>query len=116
MILNTKVTFLRNKTLFVEEYIDKAYLKDINNLKKSGKGKIQLTIANSFICSIDNDEEFVIHSKSDNIEIMIMIKTGKVIEELFKSLKNRYQKNLKTKKSSEFSLIMFIYCIINTIK
>ena len=41
------------------------------NLKKSDTWKIQLTIANNFIFSIDNDEEHVMHSKSDNIEIMI---------------------------------------------
>ena len=34
----------------------------------SGSWKIQLTIANNFIFSIDNDEEHVIHSKSDNIK------------------------------------------------
>ena len=64
----------RNKTLSVEEYLNKIrpYLKDIiNNLKKSDTWKIQLTIANNFISSIDNDEERVMHSKSDNIEIMI---------------------------------------------
>ena len=33
--------------------------------------KIQLTIANNFISSVDNDEERVMHSKSGNIEIMI---------------------------------------------
>ena len=31
--------------------------------------KIQLTIANNIVSSIDNDEESVIHSKRDNIEI-----------------------------------------------
>ena len=56
----------RNKTLLVEEYLNKIrpYLKDImNNLKKSGTWKTQLIIANNFISSIDNDEERVIHSK-----------------------------------------------------
>ena len=55
----------RNKTLSVEEYLNKIspYLKDIiNNLKKSGAWKIQLTIANNFISSIDNDEDHVMHS------------------------------------------------------
>ena len=49
----------RNKTLSVEEYLHKTrpYLKDaINNLQKFGKLKIQLTIANNFISSIDNNE------------------------------------------------------------
>ena len=42
------------------------------------------------------------HSKSDNIEIMISGKADEVIKELFDSLKNRYQKNLELTKSSEF--------------
>ena len=47
------------------------YLKDIiNNLKKSGTWKSKLTIANNFISSIDNGEEPVKHSKSDNVEIL----------------------------------------------
>ena len=40
--------------------------------------KIQLTIANNFICSLENDEERVMHSKSDNIEIMISGKAAEV--------------------------------------
>ena len=49
----------RNKALSEEEYLNKImYLKDIiNNLKKSDTWKIQLTIANKFVSSIDNDEE-----------------------------------------------------------
>ena len=64
----------RNKTLSVEEYLNKirSYLEDIIiNLKKSDTWKIQLTIANKFVSSIDNDKERVIHSKSDKIEIII---------------------------------------------
>ena len=64
----------RNKTLSVEEYLNKtrSYLEDIIiNLKKSDTWKIQLTIANKFVSSIDNDKEHVIHSKSDKIEIII---------------------------------------------
>ena len=59
----------------------RTYLKDIIiNLKKSDTWKIQLTIANNFISSIDNDEERVMHSKSDNIEIMISDKPDEVIK------------------------------------
>ena len=95
----------KNKTLSVEEYLNKIrpYLKDIiNNLKKSYKWKIQLTIAYNFISSIDNDEERVMHSKMDNIEIMINDEADNVIEEFFNSLKNRYQNDLKSMKVSEF--------------
>ena len=42
------------------------------------------------------------HSKSDNIEIMINDEADKVIEQLFDSLKNRYQNNLKSIKGKEF--------------
>ena len=71
-------------------------MKDIiNNLKKSGTRKIQLKIANNIISSIDNDEEHLMHSKSDNIEIMINDEADEVKKELFDSLKKRYQNNLE---------------------
>ena len=95
----------RNKTLSVEEYLNKIrpYLKDmINNLKKSNKWKIQLTIANNIISSIDNDEERAMHSKSDNIEIIINDEADEVTKETFGSLKNRYQSNLELLKGNEF--------------
>ena len=53
--------------------------------------KIQVTKAVDFVCSKDNDEERVMHSKSDKIEIMIIDKADEVIEEIFDSL----IKNLK---------------------
>ena len=49
----------RNKTLSVEEYLNRIRpcLKDIiKNLKKSDTSKIQLIAANNFLSSIDNDE------------------------------------------------------------
>ena len=70
----------KNKTLS-EEYLNKVspYLKDIiNNLKKSDTWKTQLAIVNDFISSIDNDEVGVMHSKSDNIEILIKLKQMKL--------------------------------------
>ena len=96
----------RNKILSIEEYLNKirTYLKDIiNNLKKSDTWKIQVTIANNFISPIDNDEEHLVHSKSDNIEIMINDEADEVIKELFDLLKNRYQNNLESMKGSEFA-------------
>ena len=79
----------RNKTLTVEEYLNKIrqYLKDIiNDIKKSDAWKIQLTIATNFISSKDNDEEHVMHSKSDNVEIMINDQAGEVFENFFESI------------------------------
>ena len=40
------------------------------------------------------------HSKSDNIEIMINDKAEEVMKGLFNSLKNRYQNNLESMKGS----------------
>ena len=76
----------RNKTLWVEKYLNKTrpYLKDIiNNLKKSDTWKIQLAKANTFTSSIDNDEEWVMYSKSDDIEIMINDEAVEVIKRTF---------------------------------
>ena len=86
------------KTLSFEEYLTeiRPYLKDIiNKLKKSDTCKIQLTIQNNSIASTDNDEEHVMHSTAGNIEIMINDEVDEIIEELYKSLKNRYQNNLE---------------------
>ena len=67
------------------------------------KWKVQLGMPTNFISSIDNDDEdHVMHSKSDNIEIMINYQANEVTENLFDSLKNRYQINLKSIKGSEF--------------
>ena len=43
----------------------------MNDLKKSDTWGIWLTMALNFISSKDNDEECIMHSKSDNIEIMV---------------------------------------------
>ena len=42
------------------------------------------------------------YSNSDNIEIIINEEIDEIIEERFKSLKNRYQNNLEFMKGSEF--------------
>ena len=42
------------------------------------------------------------HSKSDNIEIMVSDKADEVIKKLFDSLKNRYQNYLQPMRGSEF--------------
>ena len=48
--------------------------------------EIRLTLAYNFISSIDNDEECVMHLKSDDIEIMINDEADGV----FDSLQNNY--------------------------
>ena len=58
--------------------------------------------SNNFISSTDYVEDRVVHSKSENIEIMINDKADEIIEEIFDSLKNRYQNNLESMRGSEF--------------
>ena len=84
----------RNKNLSGKEYLDKIkpYLSDIIiNLWKSDTWKIQLTIAINFISSENVDELHVMHSKSDNIELMPYDNANGVVNELFESLLSRYQ-------------------------
>ena len=59
---------------------------------------------NFFSSDDDNDEERVMHSKRDNIEIMISDEEDEAIKELFDSLKNRYQNNLESLRGSDFVL------------
>ena len=74
-------------------------------------------ISINFISSKDNDEERVMHSKSDNKEMMINDKKDEVIEEIFRSLLSRYQIGLEALRTVVISyLILFIYCSRNVKK
>ena len=73
----------------IKEYLHKIkpWLKDIiNNLKKFDTRKVQLTIPINLISSKDNDEEYIMHAKTNNIEIMIYDKVDEVVKELFEQL------------------------------
>ena len=52
--------------------------------------------------SIGIEKLYVMHSKSDNIEIMSNDEPDENIKELFHSLENRYRNNLESMKGSEF--------------
>ena len=87
----------------------KQYLGDvINNHKTSGlerysssnktwveetpsEWKIQLTMTINFISSKDSDDARTMHTKSNNVEIMVGSETDEIIEELFESLLKLYQ-------------------------
>ena len=97
----------KDKILTVSEYLDmiRPYLVDmINDHKNQSEWKIQLSAEINFISSKpDSDETRIMHTKSDTIEIMIGGDTNEVIEELFKSLLQKYQENLEEKmRGSEF--------------
>ena len=64
----------RNKNVSLKEYLDKIkpYLKDIIiGLQESDTWKILLTIVINFISSKDDEEDHVMHLKSDNEEFLI---------------------------------------------
>ena len=54
-----------------------------------------MAIAINFAYSKDTDEERVMHSKSDNVEILIYDKADEVIQKLFESLLPRYRAALE---------------------
>ena len=69
----------------------------INDYKTREERKIHLTMPIKFICSKDSDGTRIMHSKSDNIEIMMSGETDEINEELFESLLQRYQERLEEK-------------------
>ena len=74
-------------------------------------------MAINFFPSIDSEEIHTMHSKSDNIEIMMGSETDEIIENLFYSCLQRYQKGSKiSMKGSEFFLMVLIHSIINFIR
>ena len=90
----------KNAKLALCEYFGKIipYLKDmINDYKSKGEWKIQITMRIIFISFIDKNEIQVMHTKSDNIEIMIGTDTSDIINELIDSFRKRYQEGLETK-------------------
>ena len=76
----------------------------INDYKSKGEWKIQLTAEINFTSlKPDSDETRIMHTKSDNMEIMIGSDTNDVIKELFRSFLQRYQEGLQEKmRGSDF--------------
>ena len=77
----------------------------MNDLKQSDTWKIQLRITIFFFSEDDNDDECVLHSRSDKIKIVISDEADEVIKKNFDLLKNRYQNNLQSVRGSEFGFI-----------
>ena len=95
------------RLLTVKEYLGliEPYLADmINDYKNKGEWKIQLTAEINFTSlKPDSDETRIMHTKSDNTEIMTGGDANEVIKELFKSFLHRYQEGLQEKmRGSEF--------------
>ena len=83
----------------------KPYLSGIiNDYKTQGEWKIHLTVTINFF-SKDSEETRIMHSKSDIIEVMMGSETNEIVEELFDSFLQRYQK--KIRRISQRKLICF---------
>ena len=111
-----------NEILAFEEYFNliEPYLRElINDYKNKGEWKIQLTAQINFISlRPGSDETRVMHTRSINEEFMNGSDTDEIIKELFKSLLQRYQKNLQEKmKGSDFAFngVNYLYYDLNKI-
>ena len=95
------------------------YLSDmIVDYKTQGEWKIQLTMSINFISSKDSDETRNLHTKSNNIEIMMDNETGEVIDETFKCFSQNFQKDLEgSMRGSEFNFdsVDLLYCHLQKI-
>ena len=63
--------------------------------KTQGEWKIQLSMTINFISSRESDEIRIMHTKSDNLHIMMGKGTNETIKEPFDSLLQRYQEGLE---------------------
>ena len=71
--------------------------------------KIQLTISINSISSKDYDETRNMHTKSDNIEIMMGSETDDIIDELFESFLQKYHKGSMRRSDFSFDIFDLLY-------
>ena len=67
----------------------------MNDKRKKGEWKIQLIMKINFISSQNFIDTRDMHSKSDNVEIIMGNDTNEILKNLFNSLLQRYQKGLE---------------------
>ena len=110
------------KILTLEEYlalIEKYLRKLIEEYKLKGEWKLQLIAEISFISlKPGSDETRIMHTRIDNIEIMIGDDNDDIIEELLKSFLQKYEVNLQNKMRGldfEFDGVNFLYYDFNKI-
>ena len=64
-----------------------------------------------------SDETRIMHTRSDNIEIMIGNDNDDIIEELFKSFLQKYEENLQNKmRGSDLNLMVLTFYIMFLMK
>ena len=111
-----------SKILTLKEYLTliEKYLRElIEKYKLKGELKVQLIAEINFISlKPGSDETHIMHTRSDNIEIIIGDNNDDTIEELFKSFSKKYGENLQNKMRGsdfEFDGVNFLYYDFNKI-
>ena len=106
----------KDELLFFRDYLNMirtCFSQMVNNDKTQGEWKIKLNNGNQVFFFWTR----IMHSPSDNIEVMIDIETDKIIEDLFHSFLQRYQKGLEEWMRNWICfLIVLIHYIINLIE
>ena len=110
-----KILTLKKYLALIEQYLREL----INYYKNKGEWKLQLIAEISFISlKPGSDETRIMHTRSDNEEIMNGSDMDEVIEELLESFLQRYEQNLEEKmKGSDFEFdgVNFLYYDFNKI-
>ena len=111
-----------DKILTVKEYLAliEQYLRElINYYKNKGEWKLQLTAEMNFTSlKPGSDETCIMHTRSDNEEIMTGSDTNEIIKGLFEFFLQKYEENLQEKmKGSDFEFddVNFLYYDFNKI-
>ena len=111
-----------DKILTLKEYLAQIenYLRElIKYYKSKGEWKLQLIAEINFISlKPGSDETRIMHTRSDNIEIMIGKDNDEIIEHLFKSFLQKCDENLQNKMRGsdfEFDGVNFLYYDFNEI-
>ena len=111
MVTEIKIFQSRNTSIKLSH----TYKDIINVFQKRDTWKIQIKKLKYFIYNSKNsnknfDEELVMHSKSDNTEVMVYDKADEVIDERFESLLFWYQIGLEISMRGSDFIFMFTYC------
>ena len=108
-----KILTLKKYLALIEQYLREL----INYYENKGEWKFQLISEISFISlKPGSDETRIMHTRSDNEEIMNGSDTDEVVEELLESFLQRYEQNLEEKMKGsdfEFDCVNFLYYDFN---
>ena len=69
----------------------------INYCKNKGEWKLQFTAEINLTIKLGSDETCIMHTRSDNEEIMTGSDTNEIIKGLFESFLQKYEENLQEK-------------------